>query len=57
MTDFEIAGSVGADFFAKIIFFAQGFDRVVTLGCFSGGILKKKKRRPKYVLYGSRPVL
>ena len=42
MNDFEIAGSIEADFFAKIIFFAQGFDRVVALGCFPGGILKKK---------------
>ena len=46
MADFEIAGSIGADSFADLSLFKQGFDRVVTLVCFSGGILKKKNRRP-----------
>jgi hypothetical protein len=46
MGDFEIADSIGADSFANIIFFTQGFDRVVALGCFSGGILKKKNSAP-----------
>jgi hypothetical protein len=42
MADFEIAGSIEADSFDDLNHFKQGFDRVVTLGCFSGGILKKK---------------